>query len=287
MLTQFWNTLAGSAGTAAILALSMPAVATAQSAPVRPTASTPPTAATAPAAKPTGDTGYILGTGDVIEVNVVGREDYKARVRVQTDGTVALPLIGSLTATGKTTLQLSADIVKALKAGGYYEKPVISVEIASYSSRYVTVLGEVGSPGLVPIDRAYRVSEILARVGGAKPSAADDLTLRRATGEELKLPIVALATGGEKEDPYVNPGDKLFLASAETFYIYGQVAAPGVYKVDTDMSLRKALARGGGLTPSGSEKRVKVFRDGQEMKKVDLNAPITPGDVVVVGERLF
>jgi polysaccharide export outer membrane protein len=285
MLTQFWNTMAGSAGTAAVLALSVPAVATAQTASPRSAAT--PAAASSAAKSTTGDTGYILGTGDVIEVSVVGREDYKARVRVQTDGTVALPLIGALTATGKTSLQLSADIVKALKAGGYYEKPVISVEIASYSSRYVTVLGEVGNPGLVPIDRAYRVSEILARVGGAKPSAADDLTLRRATGEERQLPIVALATGGEKEDPFVSPGDKLFLASAETFYIYGQVAAPGVYKVDTDMSLRKALARGGGLTPSGSEKRVKVFRDGREMKKVDLNAPITPGDVVVVGERLF
>ncbi len=284
MLTQFWNTLAGSAGAAAIMALAMPV--SAQTAAGRTAATAPAQAADAPVPT-TADTGYILGTGDVIEVTVVGREDYKARVRVQTDGTVALPLIGSLTATGKTTLQLSAEIVKALKAGGYYEKPVISVEIASYSSRYVTVLGEVGSPGLVPIDRAYRVSEILARVGGAKPSAADDVTLRRATGEELTLPIVTLATGGAKDDPYVNPGDKLFLASAKTFYIYGSVAAPGVYKVDTDMSLRKALARGGGLTPSGSEKRVKVFRNGQEMKKVDLNAPVEPGDVVVVGERLF
>ncbi len=284
MLTQFWNTLAGSAGAAAIMALAMPV--SAQTAAGR-TAATAPAQAADASAPTTADTGYILGTGDVIEVTVVGREDYKARVRVQTDGTVALPLIGSLTATGKTTLQLSAEIVKALKAGGYYEKPVISVEIASYSSRYVTVLGEVGSPGLVPIDRAYRVSEILARVGGAKPSAADDVTLRRATGEELNLPIVTLATGGAKDDPYVNPGDKLFLASAKTFYIYGSVAAPGVYKVDTDMSLRKALARGGGLTPSGSEKRVKVFRNGQEMKKVDLNAPVEPGDVVVVGERLF
>lgn len=279
MSTHFWNTMAGSVAVAGIIAVSAPAAAQDAAATSRVPA--------APASGVTGDTGYILGTGDVIEVNVVGREDYKARVRVQTDGTVALPLIGTLTATGKTSLQLSAEIVKALKAGGYYEKPVVSVEIASYSSRYVTVLGEVGSPGLVPIDRAYRVSEILARVGGAKATAADDVTLRRASGEELTLPIVTLATGGAKDDPYVNPGDKLFLASAKTFYIYGQVAAPGVYKVDTDMSLRKALARGGGLTPSGSEKRVKVFRDGREMKKVDLNAPVTPGDVVVVGERLF
>ncbi len=231
--------------------------------------------------------GYVLGPGDVVEVSVLGREDYRARVKIQVDGTIQLPLIGTIKAANRTTLQLKDDVGRALVAGGYFAKPVVVAEVASYSSRYVTVLGEVAQPGLVPIDRAYRVSEILARVGGVKEGSADVVTLRRGDGTEQQLDLRAIATGSGAEDPAVTAGDKVFVAQAQMFYIYGQVRAPGSYKLDSQMTLRKAIARGGGLTDSGSEKRAKVVRAGVELKKYDLDAPIKLGDVVVVGERFF
>ena len=252
-----------------------------------PTVGTP--AASTPLAPPAAiaDAGYVLGVGDVIEVQVVGRGDYSARVRVQADGTVKLPLIETVKVEGQTPLKLSGVIAGLLKTGGFYANPVVNVDVAGYSSRYVTVLGEVAQPGLVPIDRAYRVSEIMARVGGARPSGADHVVVRRATGEEQKFALAALATAGAAEDPVINPGDKLYVPTAQTYYIYGQVASPGQFRVEPGMSLRKAIARSGGLTPSGSEKRVKVFRGGEEIKKYKMDDLIQPEDVVVVGERFF
>ena len=231
--------------------------------------------------------GYVLGTGDVVEVSVLGREEFRPRVQVQTDGTIQLPYLNSIPAANRTVLKLREEIRQALKDGGYYANPVVAVNVATFASRYVTVLGEVGTPGLVPVDRAYRVSEILARVGGARESGSDTLALRRATGEEITLNIRKIATGGEADDPIVNPGDKLFIAAAETFYIYGQVTAPGTYRVDHDMNLLKALARGGGLTSLGSEKRVKVIRAGVEITRFKPTDTIKGGDVVVIGERFF
>ena len=245
------------------------------------------TTSATPAAKPDDLAAYILGPGDIIEISSVGRGDYKARVKVQVDGTIELPLIGELTASDRTTLQLADQIKAALKKGGYFTDPVISVEVTSFASRYATVLGDVAQPGLVPIDREYRMSEIIARVGGVRDSGADVLTLRRESGEEVQLSIRDFSTGSGDKDPQVFAGDKIYVPQASTFYIYGQVAAPGIYKLDRDMSLRMAIARSGGLTPSGSEKRVRVYRNGQEIKKFDLNNPINSGDVVVVGERFF
>lgn len=231
--------------------------------------------------------GYILGPGDVIEIAVIGRSDFQGRVQVQTDGTIQLPYIGTLTAAEKTVLQLRDEIRSALMAGGFFADPAVQIGVATYASRYVTVLGEVGTPGLLPVDRAYRLSEIIARVGGTRPTSADDVILTRASGEELTLSIRAAATGGGASDPIVNPGDKLFVAVAEQFYIYGQVNSPGTYRVDRNMSLRMALARGGGLTALGSERRVRVIRDGVEIRNFNPNDPIRGGDVVVVGERFF
>jgi len=240
----------------------------------------------APAPESLVDEGYVLGTGDMIEVSVLGQPEFTTRSRVRADGTIALPFIGDISAEGKTTLEFGDMVAAQLRSGGYYSKPIVTVDIASYASRYVIVLGAVGSPGLQPVDRAYRVSEIIARAGGIGPAGADYVLVTRENGEELKLPFERLARGGDSEDPVVNPGDKIYVPDAESFYIYGQIAAPGVYPLTDDMSVRKALARAGGLTPSGSESRVRVFRDGVRTK-MELEDDVQPGDVIVIGERLF
>jgi polysaccharide export outer membrane protein len=230
--------------------------------------------------------GYVIGIGDVVEIAVLGRDEFKPRVQVQADGTIQLPYLHSVMASNLTIIQLRDRVAKLLRDGGYYVDPVVSVTVASYASRYVTVLGEFATPGLVPVDRAYRVSEILARAGGARPGASDELILRRATGQELTLPIELLSRGGPADDPQVQPGDKLFIGTAPSFYIYGQVNAPGSYRVDRAMTLRMALARGGGLTERGSANRLSLFRGGRQMR-VSLDTVLQGGDTIVVGERFF
>lgn len=240
----------------------------------------------APAAPITLSDGYVLGVGDVIDVALVGPGDYQARVQVQTDGAVSLPYIGSIQVKDKTVLQVRDIISRKLLEGGFYKDPVVAVTVASYASRYVVVLGQVGSPGIVPVDRAYRLSELLARVGGARETGADVVTVRRATGEEVSLSIERVAIGGADADPIINPGDKVYVGPAPTFYIYGQVRSAGNFRVMPGMTVRMALGQSGGLTDRGSEKKIKVFRGGKEIR-ADLSTQIQGGDVVVVGERFF
>jgi polysaccharide export outer membrane protein len=230
---------------------------------------------------------YILGPGDVVEVNVPGREDFKTRTRIRQDGTIVLPFLGEVRAADRTTAEFGEFVRGALRAGGYFANPVVSVDIVSYASRYVTVLGLVGTPGLVPVDRPYRLSEILARVGGSKEDAADYVVLTGLNGQERRFNIEALATGGPNEDPFVSPGDKIYIPRAEQFFIYGQVKSPGAYPIMSEPTLRKALASGGGVTATGSHRRIRVYRNGQQVQGVGLTEAIQPGDVIVVGERLF
>lgn len=229
---------------------------------------------------------YILGRDDVIEVSLIGSKDFGSRARVQSDGTVQLPLIGKVEAADRTTGELATTVQAALEKGGYFTKPVVSVEVVSFASRYVTVLGAVGSPGLVPMNRAYRMSELLARVGGVKDNAADYVILRSEDGKERKLMVRDVAAGDDSKDPYVSPGDKIFAPTAENFYIYGQVSSPGQYPLTSDMTVRMAIAKGGGLTESGNDKNVEVTRGGKKMKGA-LGDKVEAGDVLFVKERLF
>ena len=237
--------------------------------------SAPVPVATPAASTLTLSDGYVLGPGDVVEVSVLGRDEYKGRVQVQVDGSIQLPYIKSLMATNRTVLQLRGDIRAKLVEGGYYTDPVVSVIVATFASRYVVVLGQVGNPGIVPVDRAYHMSELLARVGGPKDSGADVLTLRRANGEEIQLPIERVAIGGGADDPIVNPGDKVYVGAAPTFYISGQVKGPGKLPLSQGMTVQMALAQAGGVTDRGSEKRIKITRAGAVLNSV---TPLTPSE---------
>lgn len=231
--------------------------------------------------------GYQIGPDDVIEVDVLGQQDFRTRARIKDDGTIPLPFLGSVSVRGQTPTALAAAIAGRLKSAGVYANPVVNVEVVSYASRYVIVLGEAGSSGLVPVDRSYRLSEIMARVGGIKPSGAPYVVLNREGQPARRLPFENLARGTDEDDPLVAPGDKIFVPRAELYYVYGAINKPGEFAIADDLSVRKALARAGGVSPTGSMKRIKIFRDGKEVKKIDLERAIEPGDVIVVGERLF
>ncbi len=268
------------------LAVLAPATAVAQA---TPPAAAAPAAPTTPQATAV-DSSYLLGPGDVVEIGLVGRADFGSRARISTDGTIQLPMIGSIPAAQRTVLQLADDVRQALLKGGFYSDPVVRTEVVGINSRYVTVLGSVGNPGLLPLDRNYRLSEILARVGGRSGNGADYIILTPAAGgESQKYSIAQLASGGPDKDPMVHTGDKIFIPTAENevFYISGQVNTPGSFAVTEGLTVRMAIAKGGGVNENGSEKKVKVVRDGKPLKGVKLEDPIKVGDIVTVGERLF
>jgi polysaccharide export outer membrane protein len=235
-----------------------------------------------------GDTSaaeYVIGPEDTIEVEVVGQPD-RARARVYTDGSVQLNLIGRTPAAGRTPRELATQVAAALKSGGFYANPVINVEVVGFASRYVTVLGQIASPGLVPINRAYHLSEILARVGGVRETAAEYLVVRPEKGEEKRYSIKKLSAGDPSDDPLVTPGDKIFAPTAEVFYISGQVKSPGTFPIREGMTIAQAIAKSGGLTDSGNGKRVTVTRGGKTLKLAATEV-VQPEDVLVVGEKLF
>ncbi len=264
-----------------------PGAASAPAATPAPSASSTTPAAAPAAADAASDQTYILGTSDVIEVSVLTHAEFTTRGRISEDGTIRLPYLGSVVAAHKTPGQLSDELSRDLEKGGYYAHPIVKVDVVSFASRYVTVLGDVGSPGLVPVDRVYRLSEILARVGGVKDTAADYVVYRPIQGPERRIPIKTLATGDTNDDPYVSPGDKIYSPKAELFYVSGQVNAPGAFPLITDMTIGMAIARAGGVNVQGTVHNLKLTRKGVKTTVSDLNAKVEPGDVLTVGQSLF
>ena len=235
------------------------------------------------------DSGYVLGPDDTVQVQVYGQADASITTRIKADGTIVMPLIGSIKATGQTTLSLAALISQKLVSGGFFKAPVVNVEVGGFVSRTVNVAGKVGSPGIYPLDRGYRVLEILLKAGWVRENGANYVYLRRGSDfKEIRLDTEALVRGSADKDPLLEPNDTLYVPDADSFYITGAINKPGALPLLRGMTVRQALALAGGVTAAGSDKKVGLYRVGSKEKdEIDLEQLIQKNDVLVIKERLF
>lgn len=250
-----------------------------------------PPAAAAPAAAPASTAvnpdAYVLGVNDEVEITVFGRADTTVTTRIAEDGTVTFPYVGAVKAAGETPRSLATKISRGLKTGGYFTNPIVNVDVKSFISNSVTVFGNVNSPGVLPLDRPLTVAMMVARAGGRRSDAAEYAVLRNAdSGTERRIYFDDLdAQSGS--GVLLKAGDTLFVPEAEQFFVYGQVNSPGQFAIQRGMTVRQALARAGGPTLGGSEKKVSLYRDGKLTKKISLDELVKAKDVLRVGERLF
>jgi len=144
------------------------------------------------------DPNYKLGSGDRVRVIVYGQEDLSGEFRVDGNGKVALPLVGTVDAGGKSVGQFEKSVISALKPD-YLQDPRVSVEVLTYRPFYI--VGEVQKPGNYPYTDGMTVINAVAMAGGFTYRAKDDdFTINRGNDK----------SGGEEEadqNTKVHPGD--------------------------------------------------------------------------------
>ena len=89
----------------------------------------------------------------------------------------------------------------------------------------------------------------------------------------------------------LKPGDTVYVHRAPVVYVYGEVQKAGAYRLEPHMTVMQAIAMGGGLTPRGTERGVRIHRRGDngEVQKLQarLTDPVQTDDVIYVRESLF
>jgi polysaccharide export outer membrane protein len=107
---------------------------------------------------------YQLGVGEQVRIITFGAEQLTGEFRVNDRGTIAIPLLGAIPATGSTTSELERSIAQQLKAKEVLLDPSVSVEVLNY--RPIFILGEVSRPGQYPYQPGMTVLTAVAIAGG-------------------------------------------------------------------------------------------------------------------------
>jgi polysaccharide export outer membrane protein len=148
------------------------------------------------------DAAYRLDAGDKLRVMVYGQEGLTNTYAIGAGGAITMPLIGAVSARGRTPAGLAAEIGAKLRHG-YIREPSVAVEIEAY--RPFFILGEVAAPGQYPYVPNMSVESAVAIAGGFSPRAQRDrVTLTHADNAGASRIVVPLGTS-------VSPGDTVLV----------------------------------------------------------------------------
>ncbi len=253
-------------------------------------------------------TDYKIGPKDLLEISVFGLDELNKTERVSEEGKITLPLLGEIDVDGLTKGELEVKIARLLEEK-YLQDPQVTIFIAEYQSKRVSIMGAVQNPGWFELVGRQTVLDVIAKAGGLTNEAGIEMfVMRQNSGgknSSVQISLDDLILNGNAElnilleaNDIINiPIDKIV-----NVYVMGQVRSPGVLEVKRSRipTLLMAIAQAGGFAERASKGGVlikRIGKDGKEIKiKVNVkniikgkkdDIQLLEEDVVVVPETIF
>jgi polysaccharide export outer membrane protein len=167
-----------------------------------------------------GEGDYVLAPGDTLDLMVYKEPDLNMRSKIARDGRVQLPLLGEVQVAGKTVRE-AQDYIKGLLNADYLVDPQVYLNIASYTQRKITLIGQVVRPGSYELqgNESLGILEAIGMAGGfTRIADSKNVTVKRVVGGK---PDTIKVNTKRLEDPrggsfQVLPGD--IITVGESWY---------------------------------------------------------------------
>ncbi len=262
------------------------------------------------ARRPVGE--YRLGTGDLLEIKVVGEQRLDQTVRLGPSGEITVPFIGSIPITGLTQFEVEERLRTELRR--ILQNPQVTVFIREYRSQPVFVLGAVKNPGQYQITQRLNLVDAIAMAGGLDLlKAGEEVVVQRppresdpnAKPEARKVNLKELLEQGNLElNLALEGGDIIQVPERipQVFYVIGEVQRPGVFQMSTKQQvyLTQAIAQAGGPMKTAKTKKGVLVRFDEKGGRQELavnfadilrgrqpDMLISPNDVVFIPGSTF
>lgn len=202
-----------------------------------------------------------LSPGDLIAVRIFEQPDYAPDVRVGGDGSVILPLIGSVQLNGLSISQAETMIGNRLQQGGFYRNPQVTIQLLEGPNQVATVSGEVHS--LVPVVGSRRLLDVLSVAGGLPATASHVITISRpGVSEPIVVDLGTDPLRSELANIPIFAGDTIIVGRIGVVYIIGAFKTPGSIPLTqyAPLTLLQATALSGGVNFQGKYSDLRLIR---------------------------
>ncbi len=241
--------------------------------------------------------GYVLGSGDVLEVSVWGYPDLTRQVVVGPDGRISLPIVGTVRAGGLSVEQLVAVLTRAF--AGFINNPRVAVIVKEFRKIRVAALGQIQRPGSYDLAPGARLLDLIAAAGGLTEAALlKEARLLRPGEPPVTVDLDRVLAGDPDANLLLRGGETLVVAEdfVNLVSVLGEVAKPGRYRLRGEMRVLDALLLAGGLTEKAAIGQARLIRASRETQSLNLdrlllrqemdnNITLRAGDTLLVPEE--
>lgn len=229
---------------------------------------------------------YLIGSGDLVHIEVFDVPELSRDLRVSESGHISLPLIPvKVRAGGLTAFQLEEKLAELLQVNGLVSHPQVSVFVKEPRSQPITVIGAVRNPQVYQAIRQMTLLEVLSLAGGITDDAGSTVIITRGGSATASSDTTGSGDGGglgearplsitislndllESGDPKFNipllGGDVVSVPRAGIIYVIGAVQKPGGFVLQNDreqLTALKALALAGGSRGSAKLHQAVILR---------------------------
>lgn len=227
-----------------------------------------------------------IGPNDLLNVIVYGAPELSRTVRVSQDGTIRIPMLkADFRVEGKLPGELEAVIAAALSKEQILIEPVVTVTVAEYVSRPISVMGSVKQPLTFQAFGNVTLLEALSRAGGLTSEAGSEILLSRSQagfdGKSanliLRVPVKQLIDQADPELNYaLRGGEEIRVPEAGKIFIVGNVKKPGAFPMRDafDTTVLKMLALSEGLLPFATDEAFIYRREGADNGRNEISIPL-------------
>ncbi len=239
----------------------------------------------------------LVDAGDLLDIAVFDTPELSRKFRVNAQGAIKLPVGGTLIVKGLTAEQIGAAVELRLREEDVMRDPHATVLVLEYATQGVSVMGEVKSPGIYPLQGRHGVLDFISVAGGLTPFASKTATIvsKDSAGSVAKVNLSATAQQISADDVDVKPGDRIVIPRGGVVYVLGDVGKPGGYLTENQDRITVlqalALAQGVNKTAKASGSLIRSTPSGREastlpLKKILANQAVDPslqdGDILYV-----
>ena len=245
---------------------------------------------------------YRIGAMDLLEITVFELPELNQTVRVSDDGSIRLPLLGTVEAAGLTPYELEQSLTLILNKQ-YTKEAHVTVFIQEHQK--VAILGAIVNPGMYELTGPTTLLQLIAQAGGLSAQAMNEVFINRRgqDGQQTRISVILedlMTIGSQDLNIELQPKDMVTIPMDRTLnvFVYGEVQNPGSvqYMSSKKITLLQSITQAGGTTAWAKKRRVMIKRrdkiTGRESNiKVNLTDVINgkrsdvlleEGDIVIV-----
>jgi protein involved in polysaccharide export with SLBB domain len=221
---------------------------------------------------------YVVGPGDTLEVQLLGKVKGRYSLTVGRDGRINFPELGPIAVSGRRFVEIRDELEARVRDQLIGSQ--VSISIGELRSIRVFVLGDAQTPGSYTVSGLSTITNALFVSGGVKKiGSLRNIQLKRSGRLVGTLDLYDLLLQGDTSaDVRLLPGDVIFVPPVGPMVgLAGEVRRPAIYELKGETTAAQLLQLGGGATPMADAKLATIERVNEQRARVTVDVDLSRG----------